>query len=203
MPEFYRFKRTGAEIEALLDKVTTYTAGDGILINDQNIISADSSYLATRYQPLLVSGETIKTINGLSLLGTGNIKIEGNTGTTITVDAALSTESENPIQNKVVAEAINALTVNVTQKQDALISGTNIKTINSTPILGEGDIVIAASVAADSELSDTSENPIQNKVVSAALKSKLTVSDLTSALAPKVDVAEVGDIIASHDKLKV
>jgi hypothetical protein len=46
-------------------------------------------------QDTLVSGTNIKTINGQSLLGEGNIEIQG--GGTITVDSELSTTSENPV----------------------------------------------------------------------------------------------------------
>ena len=45
-----------------------------------------SSTLSTTledYQPLLVSGTSIKTINGISLLGSGNITIEGGGGGTV------------------------------------------------------------------------------------------------------------------------
>lgn len=57
-------------------------------------------------QDLLVSGTNIKTINNQSILGDGNIDIQG--GATITVDSALSGTSENPVQNKVVNGAIDA-----------------------------------------------------------------------------------------------
>lgn len=42
------------------------------------------------------------------------------------------------------------------KKQDALVSGTNIKTINGQPILGEGDITIVTSVETitDTEIGD-------------------------------------------------
>lgn len=56
-------------------------------------------------QDTLVSGTSIKTINGNSLLGSGNINIEG--GSTITVDSTLSTTSTNPVQNKVITNAVN------------------------------------------------------------------------------------------------
>ena len=45
----------------------------------------------------------IKTINGQSLSGTGDVIV--GTGGTIAVDDALSTTSENPVQNKVIANA--------------------------------------------------------------------------------------------------
>ena len=59
-------------------------------------------------------------------------------------------------------------------KQDTLVSGTNIKTINNTSILGSGNIDIqgGGSITVDTELSTTSENPVQNKVVTAALNGK-------------------------------
>ena len=58
-------------------------------------------------QEALVSGENIKTINGQSLLGSGDIQVQGGSGSNITVDGVLSTTSENAVQNKVVTEALN------------------------------------------------------------------------------------------------
>lgn len=37
----------------------------------------------------------------------------------------------------------NQLNTDLTSKQNTLISGTNIKTINGEPLLGSGDIVIS------------------------------------------------------------
>ena len=244
-------------------------------------------------QDTLVSGTNIKTINGQTLLGEGNIEIQG--GGTITVDSELSTTSENPVQNKVITNAINgkqdagdyalkseipdtselatkeelaakldtatynsekanfalkselpdtstlatksevtsglatklnvatynadkptfalkteipdisglatktelsgkldtaiynsekasfetkenaaatyqvkgdyATTAQLNSKQDTLVSGTNIKTINGNSLLGEGDITIQAGGTVDTEMSNTSENAVQNKVI--------------------------------------
>ena len=57
-------------------------------------------------------------------------------------------------------------------KQDSLISGHNIKTINGQDVLGQGDIEISGGGTVDSELSETSENPVQNKVITTALNGK-------------------------------
>ena len=57
----------------------------------------------------------------------------------IDVDDELSLTSENPVQNKVITSNINALQ---TSKQDTLVSGTNIKTINNQSLLGSGNIEI-------------------------------------------------------------
>lgn len=253
---------------------------------------ATKTELASK-QDTLVSGTNIKTINGQTLLGEGNIEIQG--GGTITVDSELSTTSENPVQNKVITNAINgkqdagdyalkseipdtselatkeelaakldtatynsekanfalkselpdtstlatksevtsglatkldvatynvdkptfalkteipdisglatktelsgkldtatynsekasfetkenaaatyqvkgdyATTAQLNSKQDTLVSGTNIKTINGNSLLGEGNITIQAGGTVDTEMSDTSENAVQNKVI--------------------------------------
>ena len=253
---------------------------------------ATKTELASK-QDTLVSGTNIKTVNGQTLLGEGNIEIQG--GGTITVDSELSTTSENPVQNKVITNAINgkqdagdyalkseipdtselatkeelaakldtatynsekanfalkselpdtstlatksevtsglatkldvatynadkptfalkteipdisglatktelsgkldtatynsekasfetkenaaatyqvkgdyATTAQLNSKQDTLVSGTNIKTINGNSLLGEGDITIQAGGTVDTEMSDTSENAVQNKVI--------------------------------------
>jgi len=53
----------------------------------------------------------------------------------ITVDSALSSTSEHPVQNKVIYTALQG-------KQDTLVSGTNIKTVNGTSLLGTGNVAI-------------------------------------------------------------
>ena len=52
-----------------------------------------------------------------------------------TVDSSLSSESTNPVQNKAVYSALN-------NKQDILVSGINIKTINNQSLLEGGNITI-------------------------------------------------------------
>lgn len=84
--------------------------------------AANKSYVDTetaKKQDTLTSGTTIKTINGETLLGSGNISI--STGGTITIDDVLSATSTNPVQNKVVNSALSA-------KQD-IIKSTDTLTI--------------------------------------------------------------------------
>lgn len=58
-----------------------------------------------------------------------------------------------------------ATTAQLNSKQDTLVSGTTIKTINGNSLLGEGDITIQAGGTVDTAMSDTSENAVQNKVI--------------------------------------
>lgn len=193
-------------------KAELATKADASALNDY-ALKSELTGLATKeelanYQPIgdyatttqlnskqdtLVSGTNIKTVNGQSILGEGNIEISG--GGTITVDTELSETSENPVQNKVITNALNdkasktelsnvsadkankadvytkqevdnkftntqsqidqisidtsATNAQVqtlkTDKQDTLVSGTNIKTINGQSVLGEGNIEIQQS----------------------------------------------------------
>lgn len=213
---------TRAEVDAAINAETTERQKQDSALG--GMIAAETAAreraVATK-QDTLVSGTNIKTINGQTLLGEGNIEIQG--GGTITVDSELSTTSENPVQNKVITNAINgkqdagdyalkseipdisglatktelsgkldtatynsekasfetkenaaatyqvkgdyATTAQLNSKQDTLVSGTNIKTINGNSLLGEGDITIQGGGTVDTAMSDTSENAVQNKVI--------------------------------------
>lgn len=67
---------------------------------------------------------------------------------------------------------IPTLESEVSGKQDALQSGVNIKTINGQPIVGPGNIDTGGQITVDSELSESSTNPVQNKVITTALAGK-------------------------------
>lgn len=90
---------------------------------------------------------------------------------------------------------IDTLAKQVNTKQNKLVSGTSIKTINGESILGNGNINVAPEITVDSTLSSTSTNPIQNKVVSIALDNKvakvtgkgLSTEDFTTKLKTKLE----------------
>ena len=80
----------------------------------------------------------------------------------ITGTNPLNTTSDN------IVDAINEVNTLAKNKQDKLTSGTNIKTINNQSLLGSGNIEISApSITVDTSMSDTSTNPVQNKVIKA------------------------------------
>lgn len=64
-------------------------------------------------------------------------------------------------------------------KQDTLVSGTNIKTINGESLLGSGDLSITTSgtLTIDDALDSTSTNPVQNAAITVALDEKQDVGD--------------------------
>lgn len=117
------------DADTKVDALTTRVEGVETSMNDK--------------QDLLVSGTNIKTINNQSILGEGNLEISGdvdltNYYTKTETDTKFATVAE---MNEQVAD-ISALQTAMGNKQDTLVSGTNIKTINSQSILGEGNIEV-------------------------------------------------------------
>lgn len=96
-------------VEALDSKQDILTAGDNIVISPSNVISVTdvptdqdlADALATK-QDTLESGVNIKTINNISLLGSGNIDIQGGG----TVDQTYDPTSTNAQSGTAVAEAV-------------------------------------------------------------------------------------------------
>lgn len=116
-------KADTSTVEALSTEVS---ANETAITNLTSKVNEDSVKIASlaielvTKQATLVSGQNIKTVNNQSILGEGNIDITG--GGTITVDSALSTESENPVQNKVITNALNdkASKAELATKQDSI-----------------------------------------------------------------------------------
>ena len=233
--------------------------GDYALKSDLNTLAtkeelatkADASALSSK-QDTLVSGTNIKTINGDSILGSGNLVIQSGTSnwddiqgkpqfaevatsgnyndlinkptipdvsglatkeeiadmeTKSNAAATYATKQEIPslegyltetkasetyatkqaLGNKLDTATYNsekegfetkenaaatyqvkgdyATKQEIAGKQNTLVSGTNIKTINGNSVLGAGDITIQAGGTIDTAMSDTSENAVQNKVI--------------------------------------
>jgi hypothetical protein len=112
-------------------------------------------------QANLVSGTNIKTVNSTSLLGSGNVDVQATitgaattiTTSDLTVSRALTSNASGKVAVSAttdtelgyVSGVTSAIQTQIDSKQATLVSGTNIKTINSTSLLGSGDIVLSAS----------------------------------------------------------
>lgn len=114
--------------------VTTADTALDITEADLPYQAVNKQYVEDNFQSKLVSGTNIKTINNQSLLGSGNIDISGGGGT-ITVDAELSETSTNPVQNKIITEALN-------NKQDEITNKTDLK-LNSV-LLGNANVILSS-----------------------------------------------------------
>ena len=213
-------------------------------------------------QDTLVSGQNIKTINGESVLGAGNIEIQGGTSnwdditgkpefaevatsgdyndltnkptipdvsnlatkaeiadmeTRTHAAATYATKAEIPSLEGYLTETEASETYatkeQVSGKQDTLVSGTNIKTVNGQSLLGNGNIDITGggTITVDSALSTDSENPVQNKVITNALNGKQDAGDYAlkseipdvSTLATKAELAGKQDALTAGAGIKI
>lgn len=165
---------------------------------------------------------SLKTINGESIVGTGNIIIQGggggivnesdpifkaspaakitdedierwntDNGADIVMDSEMSDTSENAVQNKVIKEYVDLHPRYETIEEivppeevedfatkqwvrDSFTEPSDFKTINGQSIVGEGDIELnGGKVTLDTEMSDESENGVQNNVIKAYVDGKV------------------------------
>lgn len=124
------------------------------LTNDSGFIT--EAALATK-QDTLVSGTNIKTINNTSILGSGDITVAGASAWgDLTGTLSNQTDLQSALDGKANTSDIPIKTSDLTNdsgfitssyhdntKQNTLVSGTNIKTINNESLLGSGNITIS------------------------------------------------------------
>ena len=138
------------------DVVEIYSAENGVETTMYTVYhGAFSEFYATSngtgwLTGMFIGDETTTDENKI-----GFVLITSETADTVDKDA------KEPISSRAVYTALQG-------KQDTLTSGTNIKTINNQSLLGSGNIKISApSITVDTTMSDTSTNPVQNKVIKA------------------------------------
>lgn len=180
-----------AALNNKLDKngTATYAARD----SSGNIISST-------YAKKTDLNSYVKSINNMKPDSAGNVNISSSGGgSNITVDTALSGTSSNAIANKAVYAALNnkldktgtaAAATKATQDSYGNVIVTTyarksdlsgyVKTINNQEPDANGNINISTggagtgpNITVDSTLSSTSNNPIANKAVYAAVNNKL------------------------------
>lgn len=177
---------TGGEVD--LTNYYTKPEADGkfatiTAINEQ---SADIAALETAMngkQPTLVSGTNIKTINNESLLGEGNIEVAKKTDIPSTDNLATKDEltAVETVANNADTKAdaatsrIESVETAMGNKQDTLVSGTNIKTINSQSILGSGDLTVSG--VSDEQAQEIAKIP----TLETELAQKANASDVPTA----------------------
>lgn len=118
-------------------------------------------------QPTLESGTNIKTINNASILGSGNLNvISAGIITGGTTNQVLAKNSNTDYDTKwysvqePLVSSTNIKTVNSTSLlgsgdvavQATLVSGTNIKTVNSTSLLGSGDVAVQPTLVSGTNI---------------------------------------------------
>lgn len=170
----------------------------------------------------------VQSVNNIKPDSNGNVSITvSGGGTNVTVDTALSATSTNPVQNRVIKEALDGKLSKTEIAAAALKDGAGniiantyakktdisgfVKTVNGTAPDSAGNVTInvsggGSSVTVDTELSGTSNNAIANKAVYNALLNKadtdifrgFILSSPTATIAWRRGSQPIGSINASN-----
>ena len=157
--------------------------------------SVNGSTGTVTVQETLVSGTNIKTINSTSILGSGDITISGGSTDWGDIGGTLSNQTD-------LQSALDA-------KQATLVSGTNIKTVNSTSLLGSGDISISAAwgsitgtLSSQTDLQSALDAKVdENAAITGATKTKITY-DSKGLVTAGADLA-ASDLPSAIDATKI
>ncbi len=144
---------TIASLKASLDTLSvlvtgTTPDGDSVVDTVQEVLAAFATY-----------PEGVNLVNTLA----------GKVSTADIVNALTETTAGKVLdarQGKTLNDSISALATIVNNKQTALVSGTNIKTINGVSILGSGDLVIAGGGGGTGDVTTNGSQVLSNKTIS-------------------------------------
>ena len=191
-----------AEIHKLVDKddeqFFPITHVDAVIDGSGNALST----LLSGKQATLVSGTNIKTINNESLLGSGNITIQGGgggsgtvTSVAMTVPTGLSISGSPVTSSGTLAVSLaSGYSIPTTSKQSewdgkqaALVSGSNIKTINNESLLGSGNISISSGGGEENvievvKVNGTALTPDSNKAVNVQAVTAVTFNGTSASI---------------------
>lgn len=138
----YKSKYTGLQIDDILDSVE----GKQNEIEDLASIRSGAAKGATALQSYTEQYKgtiTGVSANGTSIATNGVANIPAASTSKYGVTKLNSATNSTSTTEAATASAVKAVYDLANGKQDKLVSGTNIKTINGTSILGSGDITVA------------------------------------------------------------
>ena len=167
--------------ETATETITTMKI-DGVVYNVTPVITIDSALSMTSTNPVenrvvtnaLNNKQEQLTVNptGMAEASLEKLTIDGVIyniiSATTTVDNVLSMTSTNPVENRVITNALNG-------KQDQLTvnpAGTASASLEKLTIDGVIYNIISATTTVDDALSTTSTNPVENRVITNALDNK-------------------------------
>lgn len=128
----------------------------------QSMIDGLESQIPTKYSELTNDNYTVQDEN--------YVHTDNNFTNTLKTDVENNTTARHTHANKSVLDEISSEDIsNWDSKQDALVSGTNIKTINNESILGSGNIEIQGGGSSD--YTDLTNKPSINNVTLSGNKS--------------------------------
>lgn len=178
-------------LSASIAGITKESLGLGNVDNTSDAnkpVSTATQAALDKKQDTLVSGTSIKTVNGESLLGSGDVTID------LTLYKVVTTLPTADVDT-------NKIYLVLTEQDDTASKYAEYVYVNNAwEKIGE----YVAQVSVDSAMSNTSENPVQNKVVKDYIDQKVLASGTFSeADATKLNAIEDGAQVNVIETIKV
>lgn len=161
-------------------------------------------------QSTLVSGQNIKTINGESVLGSGNIEIKGGGGVTsvngqtgdVTITVTNGKDGEDGADGKDGVSPSVSVTAITGGHRVSITDAGGTKTFDVMD--GEdgkdGEDGSGVDITVDDAFNPTSTNPVQNAVITAAMmEAQTALTALAKQTTPVVTTADAGKVLAVND----
>lgn len=176
---------------------TTFTLDVTNLYDDTNLVTSVNGNTGNiTVQPTLVSGTNIKTINGTSLLGSGDITISGTGGTSLTVsEIDGSNNTSNEVTNVSAIRFDNTTGFNVTDLGSGEVKvalGSSFKTLK---VSGQSDLVASGEdtleLVAGTGISITTNTSSTPKALTITAIGTSSISDLTDVTITSVAPGDV------------
>lgn len=156
----------GTDVSALKDITTSHTTSISA-IND-NIANLNANKVAKTDFATTETAGIVKVDGTTIIVGeNGTISSVGGGSTGAVIDdenVSTTTVYSSDKTVNVATNLVNNAVTNLDQtKQDTLVSGTNIKTINGQSVLGEGDITVGGSTPTNMVTTDTQQTISKSK----------------------------------------
>lgn len=151
---------TQAEYDALSPKDTNTF----YIITDATAGDLSNYYTKTEADGLL---DTKLDVTAYTPTDLSNYYTKSETSGATEISTALESKADTAT-TYTKTETDNAITAATSTKQDTLVSGTNIKTINGETLLGEGNITIqggGGGGTVDTEITSVSTNPVTSAAI--------------------------------------